>query len=199
MKVLEREFFNVSRSDEFTILPIGDIHLGAAACDEQRFRDTVARVHGDDRCWWIGMGDYADFINRSDPRFHPGVLADWIKMADLADLSRAQRDRFLDIIQPIAAKCLALVSGNHETAIVKHYERDIYHEIVTGVKALGGFEDDYPLAIGYTGWLNLTFYRSDKRQRGRKVKINLHHGYGGGRLAGAKALNLQRRMAFHKA
>jgi hypothetical protein len=199
VRVIERDFFNVTRSDEFTVIPVGDIHLGAAACDEQRFRDTVARITGDKKCWWIGMGDYADFIQRSDPRFDPGVLADWIKMSDLADLSRAQRDRFLDIIKPIASKCLALVCGNHESAIKRHYERDIFYEIVSGVKLLGGWPEDHQLSLGYTGWLNLNFYRSPKRERGCKIKINLHHGHGGGRLAGAKALNMQRRMAFHKA
>jgi hypothetical protein len=199
VKVIERDFYDVSRSDQYTIIPLGDIHIGAAACDEQRLRDTVARIAGDPNCYFIGMGDYCDFIQRSDPRFDPGVLADWIKMADLADLSRAQRDRFLDIIKPIASKCLALVLGNHEAMITKHYERDIYYELVSGVKALGGWPEDHKLAIGYTGWLNLNFYRSSKRARVTKIKINLHHGHGGGRLAGAKALNMQRRLAFHKA
>jgi hypothetical protein len=199
VKVIERDFFNVTRSDEFSIIPLGDVHVGAAACDEQRLRDTVARIAGDKNCYFVGMGDYADFIQRNDPRFDPGVLASWIKMSDLGDLSRAQRDRFLGIIKPIASKCLALVCGNHEASIMRHYERDIYHEIVSGVKQLGGFAEDHQLAIGYTGWLNLNFYRSPKRERGTKIKINLHHGHGGGRLAGAKALNMQRRLAFHKA
>jgi hypothetical protein len=82
---------------------------------------------------------------------------------------------------------------------MRHYERDIFHEIVSGVKTLGGWPEDYKLSLGYTGWLNLNFYRAPKKERGTKIKINLHHGHGGGRLAGAKALNMQRRMAFYKA
>ena len=193
MRVIKREFFGVSRPDTFRIVPIGDIHLGAAACNEDRLRAVVRSVAEDETAYWIGMADYCDFINRSDPRFNPGALASWITMAHLGDLAAAQRDRFLGIIEPIASKCLALVEGNHETAITRHYERAIFHEVVCGVKRLGGFDDDYPLGLGYTGWLLLSFYRrQNKRSAGRQIKFKLHHGFVGGRLAGAKALNMQR-------
>ena len=200
MRVIQRDFFNVKRPDTFTLVPIGDIHIGAAACNEQLLRDVVARVLGDESAYWIGMGDYCDFINRSDPRFNPGAMADWIKVADLGDLAKSQRDKFLDIIKPIAPKCLCLVEGNHETAITRHYERHVYGEIVTAIKQFSGMKDDDRLGIGYTGWLLLNFYRHKKKKAGSSaVKINLHHGFVGGRLAGAKALNMQRRLAFHEA
>ena len=196
---LRREFFNVSRPDEFRIVPIGDIHIGAAACDEGRLRQVVKSIHDDDNAYWVGMGDYCDFINRTDPRFNSGALADWIKIADLGDLAKAQRDHFFDIIKPIAAKCLALVEGNHETAITRHYERAIFSEIVTGVKTMGGHEVDYQLGVGYTGWLLLVFHRGKKRSHTTTIKINLHHGFVGGKLAGAKALNMQRWLWTHEA
>jgi hypothetical protein len=144
------------------------------------------------------MGDYADFINLRDPRFEADSLADWVKVPDLVDLARAQRDRFLDIVKPIAGKCLALAEGNHEGAIKKHYERDIYHEIVTGVKEMGGFKADRPLALGIYGWLLLHFYRGKKRQAGSLIRVNVHHGFVGGKLAGAKALNMQRWLWTHE-
>jgi predicted phosphodiesterase len=192
MRVLSREWFNVTRADTYRVIPLGDVHLGNAACDEGLFRSVVGRIAADDSCYWIGLGDYADFINVSDPRFDASELADWIKMADLGDLARAQRDRFLDIVRPIAPRCLALVEGNHEMAIAKHYERNIYSEIVTGVKEAGGFDADYQLGLGMYGWLLLHFYRSDRKVRGSLLKLNLHHGFVGGKLAGAKALNMQR-------
>ena len=145
------------------------------------------------------MGDYCDFINVRDPRFEPGSLADWIKLADLGDVARVQRDRFLDAVKPIAARCLALVEGNHEQVIKRHYERDIYHEIVSGVKELGDLPADRPLAVGIYGWLLLHFWRTKKRQgAGSVIKFNLHHGFVGGKLAGAKALNMQRWLWTHE-
>ena len=185
-----------------TVIPLGDIHIGAKACDETRFKETVARIAGDENCYWIGMGDYCDFIQMLDPRFSSGGLAKWLINGDaLADLTRAQRDRFLNIIKPIAKQCLGLLEGNHETAITRHYERHIYGEIVTAIKEFAGVKESDPMGLGYNGWLNLKFRRHSGKGKpsGSEIKINLHHGYGGGRLAGAKALNLERRMAFYEA
>lgn len=68
MRVLRRETYSVGRADEFRIYPLGDIHLGAAACDEDKFKRLVERIASEPTSKWIGMGDYADFINRSDPK-----------------------------------------------------------------------------------------------------------------------------------
>jgi len=189
--VIVRDIGKIGKGDAFRVVPLGDIHLGAAACDEAQFRNTVSYIKTN-KLHWIGMGDYADFINMRDPRFSVGGLAPWVGMAELIDLAKAQRDRFLDIIAPIAPYCLGLLMGNHETSILRHYERDIYSEIVTGVKERGGFKADYPLALGYSGWLRLRFHRTDTDKR--QIKLYLHHGYTGGKLAGAKALDMQRAL-----
>ena len=102
-------------------------------------------------------------------------------------------------MEPIAPKCLGMVEGNHERSILKRFERDIYAELVQGVKAAGGFEPEHQLAFGISGWLVLKFYRDEKRAHGRFLRINVHHGFVGGKLAGAKSLNLQRWLWSHEA
>lgn len=199
MKVLCRNFFNVARGDEWRLYPLGDVHLGNAGCDEAQFRAAVRAIEQDDQALWVGMGDYADFINVSDPRFSSDSLASWVKMPHLADLAGAQAERFLDIVAPIAGKCLGLIEGNHERSIQKHYERSIYSEVVSGVKARAGFDAGHNLAFGYSGWLVMRYYRSEDKQRCSVVKVNMHHGAGGGRLAGGKALNMQRWLWTHDA
>lgn len=194
MRVIHRTIKHDSRSDVFRIIPLGDIHLGAAACDEELFKTTIKDIENDDNAYWIGLGDYADFINRRDPRFDITSQAEWLH--GIGDITKVQRDRFLDIIEPIAHKCLALVEGNHETAITRHTERAIFNEIVMGVKERGGFEPDEDLGVGYYGWLRLRFERKGKG--GRNIFLfNLHHGFIGGRLSGAKALNMQRWLWTH--
>jgi len=196
--VLTKMISGISKSDAVRIMPLGDIHIGAKACDEKLFRQSVKYIK-DNNLYWIGMGDYCDFINKKDPRFDLASLADWIQRPELADLAKAQRNRFLDIVRPIASRCLGLIAGNHEGTIYKHYERDIYSDIVTGVKEAGGFKDDDRLALGYSGWIRLQFGRKGSKQDRRTIMVNLHHGFVGGKLAGAKALNMQRWLWSHEA
>ena len=200
MIVLQRHFYNVTRLDEFTLFPIGDVHIGARACREDLLQQQVDKVKETPNAMWVGMGDYLDAVNRSDPRFNLRTLAEWVTVPDLVDLADAQRRRFIDIVRPIAGQCVGLATGNHEATITKYYERDVYREIVTEVKQAAGLEPDYQLGLGYSGWLILNFYQSaeGERRQGRiQVKVLVHHGFGGGRLAGAKALNMERYLWTH--
>ena len=201
-KTLRREWYNVPRQADtvYRIVPLGDVHIGAAACDEALFRRVVDRIAADPDCYWLGLGDYCEFINRRDKRFDPASCADWMTLADLSDIAKVERDRFLDIVKPIAGKCLGLLTGNHEDAILRYFERDIYREIVTAIKQWGGFEADHDLAFGYYGWLQLAFYwGADKRGGSTTIIGNVHHGFTGGRLGGGKALNMERWLWTHAA
>jgi len=199
MKFIKKEFYSVSAEDVFTIIPIGDIHIGAENCDEKRLKQVCDRVASEPNTYWIGLGDYCDYINRKDPRFSPGSLAKWVKVEHLTDLAAAQRDRLLTYLEPIADKCLGMIEGNHETAVKRHYERDVYLEVVNGVKEAAGHTND--LALHYNGWLWLSFYKSDegeyRKAHTKDIRFYLHHGFVGGKLAGAKALNMQRMLWTH--
>ena len=89
MKIIRRKWRGLDRASTFTLYPLGDVHLGNVACDESLFRAVVNRIADDDRALWVGMGDYCDFINRTDPRFDPDSLPRWVKMSHLSDLAGA--------------------------------------------------------------------------------------------------------------
>lgn len=199
--VLRREFRGVSQSTTFRVTPIGDIHIGAAACDEGLLFDKVKEIEEGDDHYWIGLGDYCDFINMKDPRFAAGGLAAWITPADLMDLAKAQLNMLYRYLDPIAHKCLGMVMGNHELAIMKHTERDVFTEIVCHMKEVANMPESYKLGMGIYGWIKLVFYNAgDGETDGeRHVKINVHHGFTGGKLAGAKALDMQRWLWSHDA
>jgi predicted phosphodiesterase len=194
VRVLRREWFEVSRGDTWTIVPLGDIHIGSVACDEALLQEAITRIRHDDRALWIGMGDYCEWINVKDKRFDYGTLAKWIDISDIGDLAKAQRDRLLDLLRPIADKCLGMIKGNHEDTIQRWTERDVYAGLVAEIKDAGGFEPDYQLGLGWNGWLSLHFYRASTRNRGTWLKIYCHHGNVGGRLRGAKALRMERAL-----
>lgn len=198
MRVIRHEWYNVGGTDEFRIVPLGDIHLGARGCDEKLLAATIEEIATDPRCYWIGMGDYCDFINRADRRFDPLVVADWLQVRHLGDITKAQLERLLGYLKPIASKCLGLLYGNHEHTIHHRYERDIYSDIVTGIKEAGGWTAERKLMLGYSGWLQLAFYWGGNRQGGSRVlTATAHHGASGGKLEGGKALNMQRWLWVH--
>jgi hypothetical protein len=200
MEVVIRSIRHASRSDVIRVYPLGDTHIGSAACDEKAIEKIVARIAEDPNSYWIGMGDYCEFINRSDPRFDPRSLAKWIKVQDLADISKAQVDRFLKIIDPIKSKCLALAQGNHEHTIARYYERSVYHDILKPIR--NAVEEPIDrLGLGFSGVVKL---RVENGPKDRSVKshswvVNFfaHHGWGGGRLAGGKALKLERTLLWY--
>ena len=199
MEVITHEFFGVNRRIRMGLVPLGDIHIGSGLCDEDLLKKVVNFIK-ENGYYWVGMGDYCEFISLSDPRFDPKSLARWVRTEHLSDLVSVQRDRFLEIVEPIADRCLALLEGNHERSIRKHYERDVYLEIVGTIKKMAGAGQDRKLALGYEGWVRLKFYREKARRSAmEKVDIHLNHGFVGGRLAGAKALNMQRWLWTHAA
>jgi predicted phosphodiesterase len=201
VRVIRKEYFGLTRSSIRRIVPLGDMHVGALACDEAMIEQVIKDVVNDENAYIIGMGDYTDSVNRKDPRFDPSNLAPWISVRDLTDIARVQRDRFLDIVRPaaLAGKFLCLLEGNHETAIKHHSERDIYSEIVTTIKQWQGMAEDEILGLGYEGWLQMIFHRSESREHTNIVTFNLHHGYGGGRRPGGNVNRLADRMAAYDA
>ena len=196
MPVIRWERWNVSRSDTYTIIPIGDVHLGHVACDERLLAATVKRIAEDPTCYWVGLGDYCEYVNRSDKRYDPEQCADWVRAEPRGRIAQVQTEHITQALKPIADRCLGLVEGNHERIVQQKYEWDPFYEIVKALKKEAGLGADQRLGLGFTGWLDLRYYQAPEPKRAglRRVLINLHHGFVGGRLAGAKALNMQRRL-----
>lgn len=199
--VLRRAYYDVSWTNTYWLTPIGDIHLGAAACDEEKLSQVIKKIAENENHYWIGMGDYCDWINTKDPRYSVDTLADWVTRHDLVDLAKAQMNRLKGYLKPISNKCLGLICGNHEESIMRHSERDVYSELVAFIKDEGGFPMDHKLGLGFYGWLKLSYYNSplNVKDSVHSVTINAHHGFTGGKLAGAKALDMQRWLWTHDA
>lgn len=193
MKVVTRKFQHTGRDAYMDLWPLGDVHIGHRGADEKAFSRAVARIKDDPNAYWVGMGDHIDAVGLKDPRFSAGELADWVRPVHLKDLVSAQRDRFLELTAPIHDKCLAVLYGNHERTIHKYNERHVHSEILAAIKPKTPWAGE-SMDLGYTGFLLLRYSRTADGSPGasRTVRVWLHHGAGGGRLKGAKALGLQR-------
>lgn len=178
-----------SRSDVFRFYPSPDIHLGNAACDEKALAAWVKQIQDDPFALWAGIGDYAEFINRKDKRFDEQSLAKWLY--GVGDIAKAQRERVIETLRPIADKCVALVKGNHEETIYRYTERDVYGPIV---ETMAQGKTD-PLGLEYWGFVRLMFRRMKPKARlpeAWTLDLFLTHGWWGGALQGNGALNLER-------
>jgi hypothetical protein len=168
---------------------LGDLHLGASNVDEKLIQDVATRLAGDN-VYWVDLGDSIDAINRTDPRFDPSMLPEWIGMADLTDLPRAQVSRYKHYFGRLGENCLARLYGNHEMTLQRKYERNVYGELNRAI------ELKPERALGYSGFIRLRFrYRRGKTNKVSESwtqTIYIHHGASNGRLAGGKALNLER-------
>ena len=175
--------------ERFTLIPLGDLHLGARACDEKRINRLVEWVLARPDTFVLGMGDYAELIPRQDARRFD---ADSIKpelLENLDNLIPLQRDMIVKVFEDLAYKgrLLGMLTGNHEISIKKNYSMDIMDEVCTKL--------DTP-NLGFSCLYRLTL----KNQRARKnVVIYAHHGWGGGRKSGASINKLIDLMSSYQA
>jgi len=174
-----------SRSDTFHLWHLTDFHIGSKACDEKALKATIAEIAADPFAVWAGGGDWAEFINPTDRRFDPAEVAPWIKVADLADIAKAQSDYAIELFRPIADKCIGAIGGNHGLYIAREHHHNP-HAYICGKLNIDN--------LGFDGALiNLRF----KRQGGstRSYRIALLHGWGGGRQPGGKMNKLRDALA----
>jgi hypothetical protein len=180
MRIVERRI-PCEYGGHIVIYPLFDIHLGTKKCREDKLQKIVNEIKEDPAAYWIYGGDGAEFINRSDKRHKESDLADWLYGVD--DLARAQVERLEYHLGPIASKCLAVLSGNHEQTILQNYERNVYAEIVTFIKEIKRTLD--PIGIGFGGFVRL---KLDRGTHTTTLTLFCQHGYGGGRKKGGHIL-----------
>jgi len=179
-----------SRSEEFRLYVIADTHLGTRHSDEAKLRQIVKEIESDSHNYWVGLGDYGEYINTTDPRFDPRELASWLFGGEqLADIGRAESERFIETMSPVKERCLALVRGNHEDAILKHSDHDVYARIIDGLA------NGHPLRLDHSGFLTWRF----ERQGGSvwSLRMYLTHGSGGGQSGGNTGNKLEKMVRDH--
>lgn len=189
MRVIERHIETSGRSDWIVLYPLFDAHIGTVRCREDKLKQIIDEIRINRNAHWIGGGDYCELIDRSDPRHKESDLAKWLHGKD--DIAKEQVKHFIEIIAPIAHKCIGVLSGNHEAQILKHHERNVYANILEAIKDMGGHKEQ--LGLGYGGFILLRVRRGDHHTD--TLTIFTEHGYGGGRLKGGDVLNSQRIFA----
>lgn len=178
MEVVEK-VIEYTRPQSFKIYPLGDIHLGSLQAVEDQIAAKVEEIRQQRNAFWIGMGDYADCITKNDPRFDMEGLAPWVKRGNIVE---SQRKRVKALFEPIADKCLGLLTGNHEEEIHKRNQNDITRNLCSDLNV--------PY-LGYTCFLILTFKRANSNESHQFI-IHAWHGAGSAQTEGARLMRLMR-------
>lgn len=173
----------------FTIVPLGDVHFGSAACATHEFDSVIARIRSDPDCYWIGMGDMVESIAPNDKRWTAGGVDE--KVVNLASQDRigdVYVAKMGDKLHPIAGKCLAYLRGNHERTFDKHY----YTNLSVRIMDAAGIDADR-----YCPWavvLRVAFETPYNMRTA--LRIFASHGWQAGRMDGAKVNEVARLMAY---
>lgn len=184
MRIIDKVIKVTSRSNVFSIHPLGDLHIGARGCAERHLRKRVGEIAQDPKAYAIGGGDWLDAILPNDSkRFDFDCLPDWMFEGEaetvrerMKDVLTQQRKRLKQILSPIPSeRWLGAIEGNHEFAISKYHNRSVHH----GLCADMGIEHLTDQAL-----VRLRFQWDN---RAITLILYIRHGYGGGRTRGAEA------------
>ena len=195
MRLMEYVFPTKSRNYELFLYPIGDIHMGASNCAEDKLKHLVAKIASKPNAYWFGGGDLLDAVVFNDSkRFDPSILPDWMLehqgaekiRKNLEDMLDAQFNRFCHVMEPIRGRCLGMLEGNHEYAIMKHHNRNIMSDLALHFSCPD---------LTDCAFVRFKFRRSNFHTD--TVRGFLTHGHGGGRTSGAEP-NILYRLAADK-
>uniref|UniRef100_A0A6M3IGW1 Calcineurin-like phosphoesterase n=1 Tax=viral metagenome TaxID=1070528 RepID=A0A6M3IGW1_9ZZZZ len=167
-----------NRNTEFHLHCLGDIHAGTKHCAEEKIKAKVKEIEKDPFAFWIGMGDYGEFITGNDPRWDIAVISDWVRPDDIAE---SQREWIVNLFRPIARKGIGLLEGNHEDAMRTHFKGDVQSHLC---KDLG-----LP-NLGYSCFVRLCFNRT--KTDAQQFKCHFQHGSGSAITEGGKIQRLYR-------
>ncbi len=173
METLLRHISYPSRASEFNFWFIGDVHLGAKHCDEEKFQTTIDRIARDPNALVFLMGDLGDFIGTRDKRFEMGLVADWI---DRGDVVGSQILELQTRLAPIEKKVIGVLDGNHEQKVLKESSLRIKGQLLVRFPKW--------VDLGYSALVRIGFERKSSKGHGHGVHpptLFLHHGWGGGR------------------
>ena len=116
-----------SRTNTFEIWNLADLHLMNKGCAEDEIREDVEKIRTNPYAYWVGGGDYVDYIGYTDKRFDPDSISPDVTVADLGRLGKAGMDRAVSILSPIKDRCLGLLYGNHELSFMKDKQQQQNH------------------------------------------------------------------------
>lgn len=193
-----------SRSSELTIWNLSDLHLMNRASATERIKRDINTIKNDPLAYWLGGGDYVDFIGFKDKRFDPDSVDPTVSVKDMGQLFKVGIERIKELFHPIRHKCLGLLIGNHEKCYSVKTEQDDRHGWLCTELGVPNLE--------YCALFDIVFFRVNtdkgshlyytspkKVQKAFSVRVFAHHGAGYAQTPGGKLNRLVQFMQSFEA
>lgn len=147
------------------LVPLGDLHVGADGFNLDRLSAVIDQTLKAD-CYYIGMGDYIDFMSSSnrERQINAGLFESARTIID--DAATRLVDDVIAVLKPTKGRWLGLLEGNHHWVFDDGVSSDQYI-----ARAL-----DAPF-LGTCGMVRVRFAEGSHRA---SCNIWAHHGSGGG-------------------
>ena len=204
-------------NDIIRLWVLGDWHIGNRDARLGLLQRHLDEIRDDPNSYWVGLGDYADCISPTDKRFDSTTIDDDISIRDTGRLGKVLTDKVMELMKPVANKCVGLAYGNHEWKYMRDQEQqDLHAYLCTSLSVPNlGYSFLLDVIAEYTGakhWVpgvsgvgvatrtdsKMTASRGDA-PRAWRVRIYGHHGAGGAATFGGKANRLERFMNYFDA
>lgn len=155
---------------------------------EDHVMKKVDEIKNKKNAYWLGGGDYAEWITPKDKRFDPDqkAIAPWVEPDNIA---HCQTEWLTKLFYPIRKKCIGLLYGNHENSIRVYNHDNVIKNLCANLEV-----DN----LGFSCFLRL-FFRRDNSAESHLVKGTFTHGSSGAITEGAKLMALMRFMKSFEA
>lgn len=172
----------------FYLYCVGDIHAGTIHCVEDHIKRKVDEIKNRKNAYWLGMGDYCEWITPRDKRFDPNLksIAGWVEPDNIA---HCQTEWLTKLFDPIKKKCLGLLYGNHENSIRVFNHDNVIKNLCENL----GVDN-----LGFSCFLRL-FFKRENSNESHLIKGAFTHGSSGAITEGAKLMALMRWMKQNEA
>lgn len=167
-------------SDDITIYPISDVHLGSLEHNEKEWADFVYGLVSDPNAYVILAGDLMNNATRSSVS----------NIFDETLRPREQKERLVKMLKPIKDKILCAVSGNHERRSIKDVDDDPMYDVMCKLD----IEDVYRQNMAFLK-IQMGSAKMRKNGKGATYTLAITHGAGGGVLSGS-TINRNERFAY---
>lgn len=176
----------IPTSEDITVIPVGDVHLGSRECKEQEFIDFIEKVKNTPNVYLLLLGDLIDNGTRNSVTN--------IFRATMSPSS--QKKEMAKLLTHVADRILASVSGNHEK---RKDSRDADDDPCYDIMAKMDKEELHRENMAFVKITLGEQYTEDGVRSNSKYRpsytICLTHGSGSGALPGS-VINKNERLGF---